>query len=172
MRYDNRTRSWGYVLVVGLQSVVLWVAPPAWAGVESYDPRLDPNYTRAMSTNPSLDWRAIEALGREFQARSALIGSQPVAANHYAQPQPWHYAGADYPMMVSQAGYPSLDYWTSPVGGQYPYWYGSGSGVYGWRAPSPRIPWWSLVPSRHHYRSSAHLQFHGRHGGVVGHRSW
>jgi hypothetical protein len=63
---------------------------PVWAGIESYDPRLDPNYTRAMSTNPTRDWRAIEALGREFQARSALIGAQPSAGSHYAPPQPWH----------------------------------------------------------------------------------
>lgn len=163
MRYAKRTRRWGYVLAICAQSVGLWVAPPVWAGIESYDPRLDPNYTRAMSTNPSLDWRAIEALGREFQERSALIGSQPGAGSHYAQPQPWHYAGADYSMMVSQAGYSSLDYWTSPVGGQYPYsyWYGSGSGLYGWWEPSPRIPWWSLVPSHAHH--DRHHDGKGRH---------
>lgn len=170
MRYDNRIRSWWYALVVGLLSVVLWVAPSVWAGIESYDPRLDPNYTRATSANPSPDWRAIEALGREFQAQSTLIGSRPVAASQYVQPQPWYYAGTDNPMMASQYSYASPGYWTPSIGGPYPYWYGSG--VYGWREPYPRIPWWSLVPPRHHHRSSAHLGFHGRHDNVMRHRGW
>lgn len=152
MRYGKRTRSWWYALVVSVQFFALWFAGPVLAGIESYDPRLDPNYTMAMSGNTTLNWRAIEMLAREFQERSALIGSRPAAANQYVQPQPWHYAGADYPMMVSQAGYPGPGYWTPPVGGQYPYWYGSGSGLYGWWQPSPRIPWWSLVPPRHHHR--------------------
>ena len=161
MWYDNRARRWEYALVIGLQSVALWVAPPVWAGIESYDPRLDPNYTRAMSTNPSPDWRAIEALGREFQERSVTAGSRPGAGGQYAQPQPWHYAGTDNPMMVSQAGYAGFSYWTPPIGGPYQNWYGQG--IYGWLEPSPRIPWWSLVPPRHHHRSSVQTRFHGRH---------
>lgn len=170
MRYAKRTRRWGNVLAICAQFVALWVAQPIWAGIETYDPRLDPNYTRAMSTNPSPDWRAIEALGREFQERSVTAGSRPGAGGQYVQPQPWHYAVADDPVMISRADYPGLGYWSPPIGGPYQYWYGPG--IYGWREPSPRIPWWSLVPPRHHHRSSAHLQFHGRHGGVMGHRSW
>lgn len=81
MRYDNRTRSWRDTFAISAIAMTLWMASPVWAGIESYDPRLDPNYTRAMSTNPTRDWRAIEALGREFQARSALIGAQPSAGS-------------------------------------------------------------------------------------------
>lgn len=168
MRYINRTRRWGYALVIGLQSVALWVAPPVWADIESYDPRLDPNYTRAMSTNPGPDWRAIEVFGREFQERSVTAGSRPGAGGQYVQPQPWYYAGAENPVTTSQSGYTSAGYWAPPIGGPYQYW--SGSGFYGWREPSPRIPWWSLIPPRHHHRSSVHLQSHGRHGGMMGHR--
>lgn len=171
MRYGNRTRSWWYALAICAQFFALWVAQPVLAGIESYDPRLDPNYARATSGNSTIDWRAIEALGREFQARSALIGSRPAPAFQYVQPQPWYYAGAEYPMMASQYGYAGPGYWTPPIGGVYPYWYGSG--VYGWRDPYPRIPWWSLVPPRHHYRYSAHPRpFYGRYGGVTGYRGW
>jgi hypothetical protein len=169
MRYGKQARRWWYVLVIGVQCITLGVAQPVWAGIESYDPRLDPNYTRAMSTDPSPDWRAIEALGREFQERSPTAGSRPGAAGQYVQPQPWHYVTVDNPVMASQAGYPGGGFWASPAGGQYPsYWYGSG--IYGWWEPSPRIPWWSLVPPRHHHRSSMHMGFHGRHGGGTGHR--
>jgi hypothetical protein len=171
MWYGKRMRSWWYALVVSVQFFALWVAQPVWAGIESYDPRLDPNYSRVVSTNPSSDWRAIEALGREFQERSALIGSRPAAANQYVQPQPWRYAGADYPMMVSQAGYADFSYATPPIGGPYQYWYSSG--IYGWREPSPRIPWWSLVPSRHHHRQWADPRSgHGQAGGFAGRGSW
>lgn len=171
MRYSSSARRWGYVLVIGLQSVALWVAPPVWAGIESYDPRLDPNYTRATSGNSTLDWRAIEMLAREFQERGVAVGSRPAAVSQYVQPQPWHYAGADNSVMVSQSGYADFSYWTPPIGGPYQYWYSSG--IYGWWQPSPRIPWWSLVPPRHHHRSSVHARpFHGRHGGAMGRRGW
>lgn len=163
MRYAKRT-SWWYALAICVQSVTLWVTQPAWAGIESYDPRLDPNYTRAPSGNPSVDWRAVEAFNHEFQARSALIGSQPSTGGYYASPQPWRYAGADHPLMVSQAGYPGLGYWASPVGGPYPYWsYWYGSGLYRWRRP--------VAPHRHH-RVSVHGWLYGRHGGVMGYRGW
>lgn len=169
MRYSNRARYWGYASVIGLLSVALWVAQPAWAGIESYDPRLDPAYTRATSNNPAVDWRAIEALGREFQERGAP-SAQPAAAGYYILYQPWHYVGAVYPAMVPQTDYAGYGYWTPPVGGLYPYWYSSG--VYGWRDPYPRIPWWSLVPPRHHHRFPTHLGFHGRHGSMIRHRGW
>lgn len=170
MRYGKRTRNWWYPLVIVVQAMTLWVAQPVLAGIESYDPRLDPNYNRATAANPTFDWRAIEALVREFQERSATVGSRPDAAGQYVQPQPWYYAGADNPVMVSPAGYPDLGYRTSPVGEQYPYWYGPG--IYSWWQPSPRIPWWRLVSPRHHHRASVHIWFHGRHGGVMGYRGW
>lgn len=170
MRYGKRTRNWWYALVIGVQAMTLWVMQPAWAEIESYDPRLDPNYNRATSANPTFDWSAIETLAREFQERSATVGSRPAAAGQYVQPQPWHYAGANDPIMISQAGYPGLDYRISPVGGQYSYWYGPG--IYGWWQPSPRMPWWSLVSPRHHHRASAHVWFYGRHGSVMGYRGW
>lgn len=170
MRCCKRIRFLESVFVIGLQAMVLWVAQPVSAGIESYDPRLDPNYTRATSDNPSIDWRVIDALGREFQAQSAAVGSRPAAVGQYIQPQPWYYAGAEYPMMGLQYGSAGPGYWTSPNGGVNPYWYGSG--VYGWRDHYPRIPWWSLVPLRHHHRSSAHLGFHGQHDNVRRHRGW
>lgn len=170
MRYSNRSRYWGYASVIGLLSVALWVAQPAWAGIESYDPRLDPNYSGATPANPTPDWRAIEALAREFQERGATVASRSVIVGQYIQPQPWYYVGTDNSMMASQYGYVGPGYWTPPIGGVYPYWYGSG--VYGWRDPYPRIPWWSLIPPRHHHRFPTHLGFHGRHGSMIRHRGW
>jgi hypothetical protein len=169
MRYGKRTRSWWYAVVVSVQFFALWFVGPVLAGIESYDPRLDPNYTRATSGNSTLDWRAIEMLAREFQERGAAVGSRPAAVSQYVQPQPWHYAGTDNSMMASQAGYADFSYWTPPIGGPYQNWYGPG--IYGWR-DSSRIPWWSLVPSRHHHRSAVQTQFHGRHSRAMGHRGW
>lgn len=169
MRYVTQTerprcRALLAVLSIGL----LWLTQPAWAGIETYDPRLDPNYTRATPGNPGLDWRAIEALGREFHERNLTAGSRPIAAGSFPYPQPWSYAGGESPVMAAQSGYGGVGYGMPPMGGAYPSWYGPG--VYGWLEPSPRIPWWSLIPPRHHHRSSVHLQFHGRHGRMMGHR--
>lgn len=128
-----------------------------------YNPRLDPNYISGQA-NPRHDWERIWALVSEYEAiaMDRPIGPQPPIP--YAHPQPQAYTD----WALSRDGMP---YASGPLlhatlytymGGYYPY---DSWGAY--RTPSPRIPWWSLIPPRHR-----HQLHHGghRHGLLFSHR--
>ena len=127
---------------------------------EEYDPRLDPNYSRATSEAARMDWQAIWSLVREFEARAHPNRDRSQVPALYVQPQPWHYVqGA-----ASLSGSPPLR--DAPIYGS-PYlgsWYAYGPSLSGWWGTSPRIPWWSLISPSPHNR-------HRHHGGQ-GHHHW
>ena len=126
------------------------------AAPDQYDPRRDPNYSRETLEKPPVNWDAIWALVREFEARAYpnVNGSQVPAP--YAQPQPRHYVeGAP-----SLSGSPPLS--AAPIYGS-PYirsWYAHGPSFSGWWGTSPRIPWWSLIPFRSHHAHGHHHTGH------------
>ena len=139
----------------------------ASAATDQYDPRRDPNYSReAVETTP-INWDAVWSLVREFEARSHANAARPLPSSQFAVPQPWHYVqesfspGATPPLSNASYG--------APYGGPS---YGYDPWFAGWWETSPRIPWWSLVPPRHHHRSPVHMQFRGRHGEFVGRHGW
>ena len=134
---------------------------------DQYDPRRDPNYSReAVETTP-INWDAVWSLVREFEARSHSNMGQNQPSSQFAVPQPWHYVqesfspGATPPLSNASYG--------APYGGPS---YGYDPWFAGWWETSPRIPWWSLVPPRHHHRSPVQMQFRGRHGEFVGRHGW
>ena len=130
------------------------------AAGDEYDPRRDSNYSRATSEAARMDWQAIWALVREFEARAYPNIDRPQMTTPYAQPQPWHYV----PGAPSFSGSPPLP--DAPIyGGPYlGSWYAYGPSFSGWWRDSPRIPWWSLIPPSTHHR-------HRHHGGQ-GHHHW
>jgi len=129
------------------------------AAPDQYDPRRDPNYTREASETAPINWGAIWALVREFEARTYLNVDRTQVAAPYAQPQPWHYVQGTTPSIASPlAPEPSI----------YGGWYGSllyaaGLPYVAWWNSSPRIPWWSLIP----FKTDRHR--HHRHHGGKGH---
>lgn len=128
-----------------------------------YDPRLDPSYISGQA-NPRLDWEKIWALVGEYKAIAMNRPIVPRPSIRYAQPQPQAYTDlalsrGDLPYAPGQILY-ATPY--TYMGGYYP---NDSWGTY--RTPSSRIPWWSLIPPRHH-----HQLHHGghRHGLLFGHR--
>jgi hypothetical protein len=114
---------------------------------DRYDPRRDPNYSREVSATAPIHWEAVWGLVSEFEARSYQAIDRRQSSSPFAVPQPWHYVQGGDTLDVT----PSLAgaAYGSPYGGPfngYDPWFA------GWWEPSPRIPWWSLVPftTKHH----------------------
>jgi hypothetical protein len=127
---------------------------------DQYDPRRDPNYTREASETAPINWGAIWALVREFEARAYPDVDRTQVAAPYAQPQPWHYVQGTTPSIASPlAPEPSI----------YGGWYGSllyaaGLPYVAWWNSSPRIPWWTLIPfKKDHHRPRPHHEGKGHH---------
>ena len=133
----------------------------ATATPDQYDPRRDPNYSREAAPVSQVNWNAVSALAQEFEARSYQALTRGQAFNQFPQPQPWSYVqGAPSPI-----GSPAT--YGDPYAG---YIYGYGSGFPGWFEPSPRIPWWSLIPPRRHHQDRHHHRGHAhQHQGSRGH---
>jgi hypothetical protein len=130
----------------------------ASAATDQYDPRRDPNYTRAAFETAPINWDAIWGLVREFEARSHVNAARPLPSSQFAVPQPWHYVqesfspGATPPLSSAAYG--------APYGGPS---YGYDPWVPAWWGTSPRIPWWSLIPlKKDHHRRHRHHQGRGR----------
>ena len=107
-----------------------------------------------------MNWEAIWALVREFEARAYSNIDQPQMTAPYAQPQPWHYVqGA--PSFSGSLSNPDAPIYGGPYIGS---WYGYGPSFSGWWKTSPRIPWWSLVPfNRNHHGHRGHHEGKGHH---------
>lgn len=111
---------------------------------DQYDPRHDPNFAPETSERAPVNWEAIWGLVREFEARAYLNVDRPQATAPYAQPQPWHYVQG-VPTFSGSPPIPDVPGYGDPYVGS---WYAYGSSFSGYWEPSPRIPWWSLIPFR------------------------
>ena len=129
---------------------------------DQYDPRRDPNYSRELSEQSPMNWEAIWALAREFEARAYPNIDRPHMPAPYAQPQPRHYVEGAPSFSGSMASLDASIYGGPYLGSWYPY----GPSMSGWwQTSAPRIPWWSLIP----FRTDHHRH---RHHGGQGHHHW
>lgn len=137
---------------------------------DQYDPRLDPNYSLETSERTPVNWEAIWGLVREFEARTYLNVDRPQATAPYAQPQPWQYVQG-VPTFSGSPPIPDVPSYEGPYAGS---WYAYGPLFSGFWEPSPRIPWWSLIPPRtHHRRGHQRVSQHrGWHHEAWGRRHW
>jgi hypothetical protein len=128
-------------------------------GLDQYDPRRDPNYTRAAFETAPINWEAVWGLVREFEARSHANAARPLPSSQFAFPQPWHYVQESF-SPGGTAPLSSADY-GAPYGGpsyRYDPW------VPAWRGTSPRIPWWTLIPFKtDRHRPRPHHEGKGHH---------
>jgi hypothetical protein len=107
--------------------------------VEPYNPKNDPNYTQATAKRPPVPWEAISPLVHAFETTPPGERRQGVVPS--APPQPLPYAQATVQEVSPSAAFDMPIY---GVFGAVPY-YGYRSSFSRWE-PSPRIPWWSLLP--------------------------
>ncbi len=135
---------------------------------DQYDPRRDPNYSREAFQTTPVNWEAVWAQVREFEARTSINLQSARALPYYPQPQPWPYVQGTAPSVASPLMAEAFNY------GTYGGWYGGPLYAYGapyttWWDSSPRIPWWSLVPPKHHDRGGHHHRKQApRHHGSSG----
>jgi hypothetical protein len=123
---------------------------------DEYDPRRDPNYSVQMSEQSPMNWEAIWALAREFEARAYPTVDRP----QVAQPQPLHYV-EQAPSFSGSLPNPDAPIYGGPYIGS---WYAYGPSFSGWWQTSPRIPWWSLIPfNTNHHRHHRHHEGKGHH---------
>jgi hypothetical protein len=138
----------------------------ATATSDQYDPRRDPNYIREASATTPINWEAVWTQVREFEARTSINLQSARALPYYPQPQPWPYVQGTPPSVASPL---------TPEASSYGSWYGGPLYAYAmpygtWWDSSPRIPWWSLIPTKHHDRRGHHHRKQSpRHDGLSGH---
>jgi hypothetical protein len=113
--------------------------------VVPYNPKDDPNYTQATAKRPAVTWEAILPLVHAFETTPPVERRQGVVPS--APPQPLPYAQATAPEASPS---PAFDMPIYGGFGAVPYYVYRAS-FSGWE-PSPRIPWWSLLPLTQHKR--------------------
>lgn len=150
MRITDRPKLFVHLVSAWLVVAHLSQAPAAFGKTE-YDPRRDPNYSREAALAFQVNWNVVSALAQEFEARSYQALNRGQALNQFPQPQPRSYVQE----APSPIGSPPI--YGDPYAG---YVYGYGSGFPGWFEPSPRVPWWSLIPPRRHHRDGHHHRGH------------
>jgi hypothetical protein len=115
--------------------------------VESYHPKNDPNYTQATAQRHPVAWEAVSALAQAFETVPYAKRRQDVTLS--APPQPLPYTQATAPQVPAPAAFDVPVYGYGAFGAVPYYVYSS---PFSWREPSPRIPWWSLLPLTKHKR--------------------
>jgi len=113
--------------------------------IESYNPKNDPNYTRATAKRPPVTSEAVSTLAQAFE--TTPNAKQRVGVVPSAPPQPIQYIQATAPEVPSQSALGMPIYGALSAVPYYVY-----RPSFPWREASPRIPWWSLLPLTKHQR--------------------
>ncbi len=144
MRMRTRT-----VALVALTSLsVLGARGFAVAGpLEGYNPKDDPNYTRALGNRAVRDEALLGLIG-EFEGQQTTSPARPLPVSQAAPPQPQSYVSGDTRVASVSTGQPNYGPEYGFGAGYAPAfsYYGHTVWYPGWWQASPRIPWWSLLP--------------------------
>jgi hypothetical protein len=113
--------------------------------VAPYHPKNDPNYTQATANRPAGTWEAVSAQVQAFATLPYAGRRQDVTLSTPLQPPAYTQASA--PTVAAPS---ALDLPIYGGFGPVPYAFYRPP-LLGWE-PSPRIPWWSVLPLVRHKR--------------------
>jgi hypothetical protein len=113
--------------------------------VALYNPKNDPNYTQATAKRPPGTWEAVSTQVQAFATLPYAERRQDVTLS--APLQPPAYTQASAPAVAAPS---ALELPIYGGGGPIPYAFYRPPFL-GWE-PSPRIPWWSVLPLAKHKR--------------------